>query len=185
MLMAYALSGQRKRAAELAGIDYSTHWHWLRKDPAYAEAFAEAEKMAGDVAEDKAYELAIEGYEEDVYHNGVVVGAQRKYLPTLLLAILNAAKPDKYKYRQETTQKFSDATQALMEKWLHDRDLPPPERVNIIEGHGTALGRDADASLPAPTLPPPPSMASHKFDALREANRLPTDDDDADEDEED
>src|SRR5262245_54110248 len=76
-LTAYVCCGSRQQAAKMIGVDPRNHWWWLSKDPAYAEAFARAERLAGDVAEDRVLELALEGYEEGVWYQGRRVGTQR------------------------------------------------------------------------------------------------------------
>src|SRR5690606_23292709 len=69
-LAAYAETGNISRAAQMAEIDRSTHYIWMREDPAYVEAFAYADQQAGDRLEEEARRRAVEGVEEPVYHQG-------------------------------------------------------------------------------------------------------------------
>ena len=78
--------------------------------------------MAADAAEDRIAELGMDGYEEGVWHQGQLVGTQRKYLPMLLLAYVNAAKSWKYRYRSEVEHTISPALLALQAQWQQERD---------------------------------------------------------------
>lgn len=118
-LAAYIIKARIAAAARIAGVDRGAHYEWLRTDKAYAEAFGQAEKMAGDVAEDEAKRRAIKGILEPVIHRGYVVEValkdqdgkpvldaegkekrvplmKRKYSDRLLALILQGAKPEKY-----------------------------------------------------------------------------------------
>lgn len=60
-LETYAKSGHLMRACEAAGIHHTTHYRKLKSDPAYREAFEECIQAAGQLLEDRAFELALEG----------------------------------------------------------------------------------------------------------------------------
>jgi len=47
----------------------------------------------------------VRGVETPVFHKGEIVGAKRAYSDVLLLALLNARRPEKFKYQAEVTQK--------------------------------------------------------------------------------
>ena len=57
----------------------------------------EAEIGAADDLEQAAYERAVIGWEEPVYHRGELVGQIRKFSDSLLLTLLKGAKPEKYR----------------------------------------------------------------------------------------
>lgn len=84
-------------AAQVAGIDRGTHYRWLQDDPEYAAAFAESSESAIERLEREAVRRAAEGVSEPVYHRGQVVGHVQKYSDTLLIFLLKAARPDKYR----------------------------------------------------------------------------------------
>lgn len=48
-------------AAKVAGIDRSTHYLWLREDPAYKEAVEEVQDQVLDFAESHLYKLIKHG----------------------------------------------------------------------------------------------------------------------------
>lgn len=79
------------------------------KDPIFAAAWDAAEEEGTDLLEDEATRRAAEGVEEPVYYKGDVAGFVRKYSDTLMIVLLKARRPDKYRERSETTHK-GDAT---------------------------------------------------------------------------
>jgi hypothetical protein len=127
-LVAFVRCGARQKAAELAGMDDRMHWYWLKTDPIYNEAFGRAEQMAGDRVEDRLYTLSLEGTRKGVYHRGVRVGEEEVVYPTLILAALNGIKPERYKYRVDTTHAVSPAMQVLMARWQALRDQATPRQ---------------------------------------------------------
>jgi hypothetical protein len=69
-LAAFVRCGRRIHAATQAKIDVRSHFWWMQTDPAYAEAFGQAEQMAADMAADEAFRRGIEGVEEGVWYKG-------------------------------------------------------------------------------------------------------------------
>jgi hypothetical protein len=96
-LAAFATCPIVKRAAEAAGISREAHYDWKANDPEYAEAFELARKIGGDALEDEACERAM-GYEVPVFdkRTGELVGMAKRHSDRLMLAMLAAAKPEKY-----------------------------------------------------------------------------------------
>ena len=97
MLAAYAELGVITHAAAAAGIERSTHWRWMQDDPEYAAKFAEAHEQAVEKLEREALRRAADGWEEPVFHKGEVVGHVKKFSDTLLIFMLKAARPEKYR----------------------------------------------------------------------------------------
>jgi hypothetical protein len=127
-LVAFVRCGSRQAAAELAGMDDRMHWYWLKTDPVYTAAFGRAEQIAGDRVEDRLYTLALEGTRKGVYHKGVRIGEEGVVYPTLILAALNGIKPERYRYRVDSTHAVSPAMAALMAQWQVLRDQAPPRQ---------------------------------------------------------
>jgi hypothetical protein len=110
-LSAYAKCGNITRAAQMADIARQTHYDWLAVDDAYKAAFAAADEEAGDYLEAEARRRAVEGWEEPVFHQGMEVGAVRKYSDSLLIFLMKGSKPEKYKDRVQSDVKATvDAT---------------------------------------------------------------------------
>ena len=84
-------------ACRIAEVERSTHYAWLKSDPAYKEEFESSRDEAAQILEDEAVRRAEQGVDEPVFYKGEVCGSVRKYSDTLLIFLLNGAMPDKYK----------------------------------------------------------------------------------------
>ena len=103
-LAAYAGCGNITDAARKAKCNRSSHYAWM-ENAAYAETFAAAHKQACETLESEARRRAVSGVRKPVYYQGDVVGLVREYSDTLLIFLLKAALPEKYRddYRAELT----------------------------------------------------------------------------------
>jgi hypothetical protein len=72
----------------------------MKRDPEFAAAVAEAEELATAALEVVAFERALEGVEEPVVSQGVVVTTVRKYDNNLLMQLLRARDPARYNPQQ-------------------------------------------------------------------------------------
>lgn len=89
-------------AARAVGIDPRRHYDWLETDPDYPARFTEAEEAAIQELEREARRRAIEGVEEPAgWYKGRPGGYVRRYSDTLLIVLLKAARPAKYRERFE------------------------------------------------------------------------------------
>lgn len=95
-LAAYSECGTTKRAAEITGLQRWAHYQWLKTDPEYKKAFAEAKRMACQSLEAEAIRRAVDGWDEPVFYEGVQTAVKRKYSDTLLIFMLKGANPKKY-----------------------------------------------------------------------------------------
>ena len=78
----------------------SSHYRWREKDSEYREAFDQAKEDATDVLEAEAHRRAVEGVEESVgWYKGVPGGTVRRYSDVLLIFLLKALRPEKYRER--------------------------------------------------------------------------------------
>ncbi|QII84185.1 terminase [Bordetella hinzii] len=90
------------RALAQAGIaSRATINAWREKDADFAAAFNEAMEHAADLLEAEARRRAVDGVDEPHFYKDEVVGHVRKYSDTLLLALLKATRPEKFKERVE------------------------------------------------------------------------------------
>ncbi len=96
-LKAYIQTASISRAAIVAKIDRGRHYQWLKEDPDYKEAFEEAQEVAIQGLEDEAIRRAYEGVDEPVYQQGEQVGTIRRYSDTLMIFLLKAFRPGKYR----------------------------------------------------------------------------------------
>lgn len=87
------------RAAKKTRIGRQTVYDWIKNDPDFKIAFESACDIATAKLEDEAVRRAYEGTLKPVYQGGAKVGTIREYSDTLLIVLLKARAPEKYKDR--------------------------------------------------------------------------------------
>lgn len=101
-LRALAQGETMARALAQAGIaSRATINAWREKDADFAAAYVEAQENASDLLEAEARRRAVDGVEEPLHYQGQVFAHVRRYSDTLLLALLKATRPEKFKDRVE------------------------------------------------------------------------------------
>lgn len=93
------------RAAREARIGRSALYAWRRDDDGFADQWSDALEEGSDRLEDEMLRRAVDGVERPIYHQGKLVGHVREYSDTLLIFMLKARRPEKYrdKLRHEHT----------------------------------------------------------------------------------
>lgn len=91
-------TGNVTASAEAAGISRAHAYKMRGENEEFAAAWDEALEQAIDSLEQEARRRAMEGWDEEVYQNGGLVGTKRRYSDTLMCALLNAHRPDKFRY---------------------------------------------------------------------------------------
>lgn len=109
-LKAFVERGTVLGASDASGIHRDTHYHWLKTDTDYAQAYAMAEEEAVQMLETEIRRRALVGVDEPVWHQGKRVGYVKKYSDTLAIFILKARRPDVYRERFEGTITNVDLT---------------------------------------------------------------------------
>lgn len=98
-------------AASKASIPKRTMYDWRSSDEEFKAAWDDALDSGSDILEDEAFRRAHDGVEEPVIAQGRMVRNEdgsslkvRKYSDTLMLTLLKARRPEKYRERitQET-----------------------------------------------------------------------------------
>ena len=102
-LEALRVSGIQMRAAEAAGVDRVTVYRRRLADPDFDQACRDAMEDAIDLLEAEAVRRARDGVQEDVYHQGVVVGQKLVYSDSLLLGLLKGRRKSVFSDRTEIT----------------------------------------------------------------------------------
>lgn len=87
------------RAAKKARIYRTIVYDWIRDDAEFKKAYERACEIATFKIEDEAIRRAYEGTLKPVYQGGKKVGTIREYSDTLLIVLLKARAPEKYKDR--------------------------------------------------------------------------------------
>jgi hypothetical protein len=69
----------------------------MKEDSAYAEKFGLMFEEVCEKFEAEAIRRAVDGYQDPVYQAGKLVGYRLKYSDTLLMFMLKAMRPEKYR----------------------------------------------------------------------------------------
>ena len=96
-LEALQQTGNVSGAAQLAGVARKTAYAAYHRSPAFAKQWDEAIDVATDALELVARQRAALGVEEPVYYQGQIVGHIRKYSDVLLIFLLKAHRPEKFR----------------------------------------------------------------------------------------
>jgi len=156
-LAAFAHCGRITRAAEAAHVHWRSHYHWLKQDPQYAAAFAQAKEMAGDFLEDEAIRRAMEGVTRKVFHQGEHVDNEQVLSDTLLIFLLKGAKPEKY--RDAAPRDDRSEVSALLKAVLLELAERQPPRDVTPEAEWAPLPPTTRQEPGArAVLPPPPAV---------------------------
>lgn len=102
-LRTLAETGNVKRACRAAKVDRSTAYRLRKANLGFQDAWDEAMEIAVGLLEDEAWRRAREGVLEPVYYKGDKVGSLRKYSDTLLIFLLKAHNPAKYRENIDIT----------------------------------------------------------------------------------
>lgn len=92
-----AQTGSVVTAAKKAGRARATVYEYRHAEPDFAAAWDEAVKVADELMEAEARRRAVEGTLKPVFHRGEIVGKVREYSDTLLIFLLKAHNPAKYR----------------------------------------------------------------------------------------
>lgn len=87
------------KACEIAKVGRRTVYDWRKNDEAFADAWDDALDVGTDALEDEATRRAFEGWDEPVHYQGVATSTIRKYSDTLLMFMLKARRPERFKDR--------------------------------------------------------------------------------------
>ena len=88
-------------AAKAVGLSRAVVYQWRKKSPAFAKQLDETMQLASENVIIEARRRGIEGWDEDVYQGGQLVGTIHKYSDTILCRLLSAADP---RYRTSRTE---------------------------------------------------------------------------------
>lgn len=109
-LEAFEESGTVVGACKSTGMPRSTAYLWRTKDEAFLLAWHDIEEATTERMEREAYRRGVEGVQRDVYHMGRVVGAERQYSDVLLIFMLKARRPERYRDNVKVEQDIKVTT---------------------------------------------------------------------------
>jgi hypothetical protein len=101
-LDALAGCGNVTAAAKAAKLARTALYEWRAADKRFASAWDAAQELGTDALEDEATRRAAGGTLRGIYHLGKRVGTVREFSDTLLIFLLKARKPDRFKDRSST-----------------------------------------------------------------------------------
>ena len=95
----YEQVGSISKTCDMLGMVRRTVYHWKDSDPEFLANFEEADRKALSLLEDEAMRRAMYGVQKPVYQGGKLAGFVTEYSDTLLVVLLKARAPSKYKER--------------------------------------------------------------------------------------
>lgn len=93
----YMLTGHIGKTCEILGINSRTVHHWRNYDEQFKLDYEMADRVALGLLEDEATRRAVYGVKKPVFQGGKFVGYVTEYSDQLLIVLLKAKAPDKYK----------------------------------------------------------------------------------------
>lgn len=98
-LVAFRRLGNVAQACKAAEVGRTTVYRRRQQDEEFALAWADVEEETTDEMEREAFRRGVEGVDEPVFYKGERIGWIRNYSDTLLIFMLKARKPEKYRER--------------------------------------------------------------------------------------
>lgn len=96
-----SVNGAKYKSAAKADMSHGRIGRIVKADPRRAAEEDEALCKYLERLESEADRRGVEGYDQDVYYEGEIVGQQRKFSDPLLMFRLRALDPDKYEKKKE------------------------------------------------------------------------------------
>ena len=109
-------TGQVTKACKAAEISRRTAYYWRQTTAEFALAWDNALRVAVSALEDEARRRAQDGVDKPVYQNGEKVGVVREYSDTLMIFLLKAADPKKYRERLSLTGEDGGPLEVVIKK---------------------------------------------------------------------
>lgn len=91
------------RAAEVAGVGRQTAYDHRGMFEDFSAAWDDAIEQATDALEFEARRRAMEGTEKPIVSQGEIIATVREYSDQLMMALLKAHRPDKYRDRRDVS----------------------------------------------------------------------------------
>ncbi|HEX7906241.1 MAG TPA: hypothetical protein VF487_20345 [Chitinophagaceae bacterium] len=86
-------------SCKASAVPRRTIYNWINDDADFKKKFDKSALMCLGVLEDEAMRRAVSGVKKPVYQGGKLVGHVQEYSDTLLIVLLKARSPEKYKER--------------------------------------------------------------------------------------
>lgn len=140
-------------ATKEAGVHITLPYKTRNTDEAFKQAWQEAAEIGTEMLEQEAARRAYHGVLEPVFYKGEECGQVRKYSDTLMIFLLKARKPEKYR-DPDTKVAVGVVNNVQVGDVFDDID----SNIKLIRGERLALGdvradgdaQQVDAPQPAP-----------------------------------
>jgi len=119
-LDALSQSANVTRSAKRAGIARCVAYQWRDADEEFRKAWDAALELGIDALEDEATRRAAEGVVKPVFYQGVKCGSVREYSDTLMMFMLKARRPDRFKDRAATELTGAEGGSIVIERRIVD-----------------------------------------------------------------
>lgn len=136
-LAAYAKTGNVTDAAKKARVGRTSVYERINSDADFARAVDAAREEAYDLLEMEAHRRAFTGTIEPVFYQGARCGGIRRYSDTLLMFLLKADRPDRFKERTSTEHSGSVTHKHELPDLDKLRGMDPDE---LLRCHRETLG---------------------------------------------
>lgn len=122
------------RAAKAAGVTTWTAYEARKQDAAFADQWHEAVEEACDLMEAEALRRAVDGVAKPVFYQGKQCGEIQEYSDTLLIFLLKAHRPEKFRdnARIELTGKDGGPVQTEKPYDLSKLSVPELEQLKAL-----------------------------------------------------
>ena len=100
-LACFAASGSVLKAARWSKIHRQSHYVWMAQ-PDYQRAFEATQLHAARMLEDEAVRRAHDGVKKPIRYKGRIIAFDTEYSDTLLIQLLKANNPEKFRERTDT-----------------------------------------------------------------------------------
>jgi hypothetical protein len=107
-------------------IGRRTAYDWRERDEDFAKAWDAAIEEGSDILEDEARRRAHDGVTKPVYQGGALVGVVREYSDTLLIFLLKARRPQKFRDNVKVDVSGKLTLEQLVTESLHKPEEPKP-----------------------------------------------------------
>jgi hypothetical protein len=158
VLKALRETGNITDSCRRAGINKDTFYQHRDKDPEFAAALAEAIEASIENLELEARRRAAKGCKRPVYQQGRLVGYVQEYSDTLLIFLLKAHKPEKYRERYAIKHGGELEIHEVVETVVRTRE----EAAKAISDLPKASGLPGPCSYPPRPCSYPPQSARER-----------------------
>jgi hypothetical protein len=154
-VLAFAETGNRTQAAEIAGVGrttpYSREW---REDLVLQAALRQAEEAAADLLEREAFRRAVEGVEKPTgWYQGQPGGMVREYSDVLTIFLLKGLRPERYQDRVHMRGALANLDLNLLPDEAIDRIANGENVMAVLASMVPRAGEAVPGLLKAPSEP--------------------------------